>query len=80
MPIRGEQTRQTKQRIRCPYCGATSRQYGTYKNTLHFRICKEGHHFVYDYELEFIKQQRTNYKRFDNNVFPKDFSNIKLWL
>jgi len=80
MPNRSENTRLKKQRIRCPYCHEKSKQYGVFKNTLQFRICAKGHHFVYDYELEYIKQKRTNYKRFEGNVFPKDFSNIKLWL
>ena len=58
-----EHTRKKHQKVKCPYCGATSNVTSIFDKTSQFRKCKNGHDFVYDYHLEYINQDRTNYKQ-----------------
>ncbi|HPB81638.1 MAG TPA: hypothetical protein PK200_06330 [Spirochaetota bacterium] len=63
-PIFNGQARYRKkhQRIRCPRCNAMSRVMREFAGGLQFRMCRNGHFFVYDYLQEAALQQKTSYK------------------
>ena len=71
-----ETSRKKHQKIRCPYCGATSKVVSVFDKTSQFRICKNNHNFVYDYDLEFLKQQRTDYKHYEREKSQTDLDII----
>jgi hypothetical protein len=56
------ETRQKHQRIRCPYCGETSRVVQEMGNGLQQRECKNGHMFGYSYLMQAVSQLSPNYK------------------
>ena len=59
-------SRKKYERIRCPYCNATSRVirefYGKKNTGKQLRKCKNGHQFIYDYLIESIEQWKFTYK------------------
>lgn len=79
MYTRHENTRHKHQKVKCPYCGENSNVDGR-QGTIQFRICKNKHHFVYDSELEYLRQNTTNYKRFEEDLKHKEIREEELWL
>jgi ribosomal protein L37AE/L43A len=55
------QHRQKYQRIRCPFCNATSNVVIESSGGWQDRKCKNGHYFHYSYTIEAV-WQGTNYK------------------
>jgi transposase-like protein len=59
---RHELSRLKHKRIRCPDCEGTSTQTGKLNKTLQIRVCNKcKKEFVYDYQREYIRQQRWNW-------------------
>jgi len=55
-------TRKKHERIRCPKCNAISKTDFELKGGLQYRICRNGHSFLYDYTIESIHHTRENWK------------------